>query len=304
MVGTSRRQATPGDIYVADSTTPSPGAGDGAVYKVNPVNGESTRLHVGPPFVRIRGIAFGPEGNLFVTDIGAHAIHRIDLKTGAITTINTPLRAPWGIVYEPLLGDFLVTDPLLGAVVSVDPETGDVKTLVKEEGGLKEPHGIALAPGGPAYVTDFGARAVIKVARAAGGWKASSFAKGPFAAPEGIVAMGGSRFYVAETVAPGGLEGDPSMTGGNGGLFGWLDGETPELLYQPTTSGGALWTPIGLAPRADDERIYIGSTGGLPGDGSIVVMDVANRGLDEIARGFATPIGIAVAPPEQLENGR
>lgn len=298
----TKTKAVPGDIYVADS---SANAGAGAVYKVNPENGQSVLVHVGPPFVGIHGIALGPEGNLFVTDIGAHAIHKINLKTSAVTTITAPLdpllRVPWGIVYEPLLEEFLVTDSLLGRVVRVDPKTGAVKP-VAIDGGLKVPHGIALELGGSAFVTDFKSRAVIKVARTPGGWKASSFKKGPFATPEGIaidVSAGGSRFYLSDAIAPGGTSGTTAVNG-VGGLFTWIGEKAPDLLYQPTTAAGILLTPLGLALSSDGKTLYIGSTGGLPNTGSIVTMNLANNKLKTLAGGFSSPLSIAVAPPKQV----
>jgi hypothetical protein len=297
--GGTKTKATPGDIYVVDSSANS---GLGAVYKVNPENGQSVLVHVGLPFNGIRNIAYGPEGNLFVTDTGAHAIDKIDLKTGAVTAITPPLnpllRAPWGIVYEPLLGEFLVTDVTLGTVVRVDPKTGEVKPAASE-GGLKMPHGIALELGGPAYVADFKAAAVIKVARTGGDWKAGTFKKGPpFAAPEAL-ALDGSRFYLSDAIAPGGLSGATSVSG-VGGLFTWIGSGAPDLLYQPTTGGGILRTPLGLAPSADGKTMYIGSTGGLPGTGAIVEMNLATKKLKLLAGGFASPLSIAVAPPKAV----
>jgi hypothetical protein len=301
--GGTKTKAIPGDIYVVDSNA---NVAAGAIYKVNPENGQSTLVHVGPPLLGIRGVALGPEGNLFVTDIGAHAIFKIDLKTSAVTAVTAPLNpllwAPWGIVYEPGLGEFLVTDALLGTVVGVDPKTGVVKTLAKE-GGLATPHGIALEPGGAAYVTDFKSRAVIKVAQGPGGWKASTFKKGPFSAAEGIAigtTAAGSRFYVADAVAPGGNNGITALSG-VGGLFSWLGAAAPDLLYQPTTAGGVLLTPLGLAPSSDGKTLYIGSTGGLPGTGSLVAMNIADGKLRTVAGGFASPLAIAVAPPKQVE---
>lgn len=300
--GGEKTKAEPGDIYVSDSTA---NLGAGIVYKVNPVSGQSSVVHVGPPFVGARGIALGPEGNLFVTDIGAHAIHKIDLKARTVTTITAPfnplLHMPWGIVYEPLLGEFLVTDPYLGRVVRVNPKDGAVKP-VATDGGLVAPHGIALEPGGSAYVADLKSRAVIKLARTAGGWKASSFKKGPFVALEGIAidpTAGGSRFYVADTVAPGGTHGATAVKG-VGGLFSWLGGAAPELLYEPTTSGGVLLTPLGLAPSSDGKTLYIGSTGGIPGTGSVVAMNLASNKLKTLSGGFSSPVSIAVAPPKQV----
>ncbi len=143
---------------------------------------------------------------------------------------------------------------------------------------------------------------MIKVARTGGSWKASSFKKGPFVAPEGIAidaTAGGSRFYVADTVAPGGTSGTTAING-VGGLFSWLGAGAPALLYQPTTAAGVLLTPLGLAPSSDGKTLYIGSTGGLPGSGSIVAMNLANNKLKTLSGGFASPLGIAVAPPKKV----
>lgn len=300
-VGGTKTKAIPGDIYVVDSTA---NAGAGAVYKVNPENGQSSLVHVGPPFLGVRGVALGPEGNLFVTDINAHAVLKIDLKTSAVTQVTAPLnpllRVPWGIVYEPGLGEFLVTDAFLGTVVGVNPKTGAVKTLART---LAAPHGIALEPGGPAYVTDFTTRAVFKVEQAPGTWQVSPFKKGPFSAAEGIAittTTGGPRFYVADAIAPGGNSGATAVTG-VGGLFSWIGAAAPELLYQPTTAAGILLTPLGLAQSSDGKTLYIGSTGGLPGTGSLVAMNIADGKLRTVAGGFGSPIAIAVAPPKQVE---
>lgn len=301
--GGTKAKAIPGDIYVVDAAA---NLSTGAVYKVNPESGQSSLVHVGPPFAGVRGIAMGPEGNLFVTDIGAHGILKIDMKTSAITRITAPveplMQVPWGIVYEPLVEEFLVTDSFHGTVVRVNPKTGAVKPLASG-GGLGKPHGIALEPGGSAYVTDFKSKAVIRLAQSGGGWKASTFKKGPFVAPEGI-AIGttpaGSRFYVAETVAPGGTSG-ATAPGGSGGLFSWLGSAAPELLYTPKTAAGVLATPTGLAPSSDGKTLYIGSTNGLPGTGAIVAMNIADGKLRTLAGGFSIPEGIAVAPPKQVE---
>lgn len=295
-------KAIPGDLYVVDSGVNN---GLGALYKINPENGQPSIVHVGPPFTGIRGVAFGPEGNLFLTDIGAHAILKFDLKTGAvtrITAVNEPqLGAPWGIVYEPGIGDFLVTDSVQGTVVRVDPKTGVVKRLYNNGGA---PHGIALEPGGPAYVTDQKFRGVLKLVRSGGSdWNYSVFKKGPFLAPEGIAPVAtaaGTRFYVADTAAPGGTQG-LTAAGGSGGLFSWLGAAAPDVLYTPRTSGGVLQIPTALAQSSDGKTLFIGSNDGLAGKGAIVAMNLANDKLRTLAGGFSLPSGIAVAPPKRVE---
>jgi hypothetical protein len=299
----AKAKAIPGDVYVIDSGVNN---GLGALYKVNPESGQPSVVHVGPPFTGVRGLAFGPEGNLFLTDIGAHAILKLDLKNGAvtrITAVNEPLLGgPWGIVYEPGIGDFLVTDSVQGTVVRVDPKTGVVKRLYHNNGGA--PHGIALEPGGPAYVTDQKFRGVLKVVRSGGSdWSFSVFKKGPFLAPEGIALVptaAGTRFYVADTAAPGGNS-STTAPGGFGGLFSWLGSAAPEVLFTPKTSGGVLQIPTALAQSSDGKTLFVGSNDGLAGKGAIVAMNLADGKLRTLAGGFSLPSGIAVAPPKRVE---
>lgn len=296
-------KAIPGDIYVVDSGVNN---GLGALYKVNPQSGQPSIVHVGAPFTGVRGVAFGPEGNLFLTDIGAHAILKFDLKNGAvtrITAVNEPqLGAPWGIVYEPGIGDFLVTDSVQGTVVRVDPKTGVVKRLYNNNGGA--PHGIALEPGGPAYVTDQKFRGVLKLVRSGGNdWNYSVFKKGPFLAPEGIAPVptaAGTRFYVADTAAPNGANG-LTAAGDSGGLFSWLGGAAPDVLFTPRTSGGVVQIPTALAQSSDGKTLFIGSNDGLAGKGAIAAMNLADGKLRTLAGGFSLPSGIAVAPPKRVE---
>ena len=286
--GGSKAKAVAGDIYIADS---SANTGSGAVYKVNPETGLTTLVHSGPPFSQIRDIAFGPDGNLYVTDIGASAIHKIDLKNGTVTRLTKQfdplLRNPWGIVYDPLLGDFLVSDFFFGSVVRVDPKTGATNQLV-EDNLLKRAHSIALVPGGPAFVVGFKGQSVVKVEQTNGKWNATSFMKGPFVAPFGIAigtAPAGSRFFLSDAV--------PYTQAG--GVYGWLGSAKPELI----ASNSVLGTPAGLGLSADGRTLYIGSTGTSAGTGSIIEMNLADRKLKMLAGGFVSPTSFAVAPPKK-----
>lgn len=282
--GGTKAKAVVGDVYVADS---SANVGSGAVYKVNPANGMSTLVHQGTPFSQIREIAFGPDGNLYVTDLGASAVHVINLKTGAVTRLTKQfdplLRNPWGIVYDPMLGDFLVTDFFFASVVRVDPKTGATKRLVQDD-VLKRAHSIALAPGGPAFVTGFKERGVVKVE----GAKASTFKKGPFAALFGITIAttpAGYRFFVTDAV--------PYTQ--SGGIYSWVDSGKPELIV----SNSQIGTPAGLGLSSDGKTLYIGSTGTSAGTGSILEMNLADGKLKTLAGGFVSPTSFAIAPPRK-----
>jgi hypothetical protein len=285
--GNAKVKVVPGDIYVSDS---SANVGSGAVYRVNPENGSTVLIHQGAPFSAIRDIAFGPEGNLYVADMGASAIHKIDLKTGAVTRLTAPfdslLRNPWGIVYDPTFGDFLVTDRFFGTVVRVDPKTGVVKPLAD---GLKQPHSIALAPGLGPFVTDLRTPGVFRIEQGAGGWKAKLFKKAPFVALTGIaigVTPAGYRFFVSDSV--------PYTQAG--GVCSWVDNGKPEVL----ASNSVIGTPAGVGLSSDGRTLYIGSTGTSAGTGSIIEMNLADKKLKTLAGGFVSPVSFAVAPPKQV----
>jgi sugar lactone lactonase YvrE len=287
----------PGDIYFSDS---SANVGSGAIYKINPENGVTTLVHQGPPFANIRDIALGPDGNLYVTDIGASAIHKIDLATHAVTRLTPQfdplLRNPWGIVYDPVLGDFLVTDFFFGSLLRVDPKSGAVKKVLSDD-VLKQSRSLALAPGQGAFTTNIKAHGVVRMAQAGGGWKASVFKKG-FAAPFGIAigaTAAGQRFFLTDATPPS----QP------GGVYDWLESDPllrpagsskPELI----AANSQIGTPAGLALSSDGKTLYIGSTGSAAGSGSLLAMNLADRKLKTVAAGFVSPVSIAVAPPKKV----
>ncbi len=286
--GGNKVKIVPGDIYVSDS---SANAGAGAVYRVNPENGVTTLIHQGAPFAGIRDIALGPDGDLYVTDIGASAIHRIDLATHSVTRLTPQfdplLRNPWGIVYDPTLGDFLVTDFFFGSLLRVDPKTGAVKRLIDDE-ALKRSHSLALAPGLGAFTTNLRALGVMRMIQSGNGWKASVFKKG-FPAPLGIAiatTAAGQRFFLSDSSPPGQA----------GGVYSWLGSSKPELLAGDTSIG----TPAGLGLSSDGKTLYIGSTGSVAGSGSLLAMNLADRKLKTVATGFVSPVSIAVAPPKKV----
>ncbi len=141
----------------------------------------ATEVVVGEGLTRISGMALGPDGMLYVSDIGELAVHgdegiyRVDPSDGTVSTVvpsglplGTPGRLLFGDGRAPFGDDLIVADwnseetagCCGGRIFSVDVETGAVATVSLGSPSLTtgDPFGIALASGGfpgAAYVQDF-----------------------------------------------------------------------------------------------------------------------------------------------------
>jgi hypothetical protein len=67
---------------------------------------DMSTFNTGSPITRMRGLTFGPEGELYVTDAGTDAIYRIDFSGSAVDTITQIFALPAGsgaldIIYQP-----------------------------------------------------------------------------------------------------------------------------------------------------------------------------------------------------------
>lgn len=298
----------PGDLYVADSSA----VGGPALYRVDATTGAKALVHQGPPFSGIRGLGFGPDGDLYIADLGASAIHKLTLATGAVTRVSqgsTLLYRPWDVAFSALWPqDVLVTDSVLQSVVRVSRTSGKVERLVdrtSEGFGLRMPHGIAATPFGDPFVADFQTRKIHRVELVRGTWTATVQKSGFLATPEdlaiGVGLSGGEAF-------PRFFASDPGASSGAGGVYTWLERDpqlaprgsgTPELL----ASGGVLKSPTGLAPSNDGRTLYVASVNAITpvGGGAIVAIDLATRRARVLADGFQSPVGIAVAPPRRVQ---
>ncbi|MEG6508823.1 hypothetical protein V6C03_07550 [Methyloligella sp. 2.7D] len=138
-------------------------APDGAVYATNTAGMEIVKLAPGAEELEIwvsdpvlkgglDGLAFGPDGNLYVNTFSANELFRIDVEDGeakGIAKLETPpLGKPDGI--RPVPGGFVMVE---GAgkldLITVDGDTVDIETI----GAFTEPTGVTVV-GDRAWVTE------------------------------------------------------------------------------------------------------------------------------------------------------
>lgn len=121
-------------------------------------------------------------GNLFVADTFNHCIRRVDVVTGAITTVAgsgkkgytgdggpaaaATLNEPYGVL-AGAAGNLYIVDRLNYCIRVVDGQTGRIRTLAgvgtpgysgdggpAERAAMREPNALELAPDGALYIAD------------------------------------------------------------------------------------------------------------------------------------------------------
>jgi Ca2+-binding RTX toxin-like protein len=124
-------QATPGEIYVSDEDTATPGPGDGGIFTFGPNGGAPTEFVTNEEFSDPTGLALYPDGRLVMVDSSANVIFFVDPASGAVTN------AGGGGLLTGLTRDIAVTADrkVLAAVedtedvVRYDPATGAFTTF-------------------------------------------------------------------------------------------------------------------------------------------------------------------------------
>jgi sugar lactone lactonase YvrE len=190
----------------ADATGNTFVANGNAIEKIAP-EGDVTTLATG--FELVSGIAFGPDGNLYVADVGAALVYRVTMG-GSVTTIAgnaDEFGAPWGIAVDSLRNIY-VTD-LSRHRVQVIATNGSVSTLAGSGNpGLfdgpaatsrfRSPSGIAVDAARNVYITDFGNNAIRKYTRSTGQVSTLVAPAAGLNAPSGITSDAEGNLYVAD----------------------------------------------------------------------------------------------------------
>lgn len=142
-------------------------------------------------FKQPHSIQFGPGGDLYICDIGNHAIRRLDVKTGTISTFagtgkagptpdgapirGTPLNGPRSLDFDAEGRLWLATREG-NQVFRLDPKAGTIHHVAgtgkkgftgnggpAREATLSGPKGIAVAPGGDVYLVDTESHSIRKI---------------------------------------------------------------------------------------------------------------------------------------------
>lgn len=153
------------------------GSGKGDVGKFE---GAAKEININQPF----GVEVGPNGALYVTEVGHHRVWRVDLKTGKAAVVagngkegysgdgeaatQASLNEPYEVRFDAEGNMYFVE--MVGAVIRrVDAKTGLISTIAGTgkpgyggDGGpatqaqFKQPHSIALDDNNGLYVADIG----------------------------------------------------------------------------------------------------------------------------------------------------
>jgi sugar lactone lactonase YvrE len=172
-----------GDLRGANISTVA-GTGQGGN---NGDQGDATHVHVTQPF----GVEIGPDGALYVTEVGNHRIMRVDRKTNQLTTIvgtgkagylgnrqeatHAVLREPYELRFAKN-GDIYFVEMKNHIVRKIEALTNTVRLVAGigtagfgGDGGaataaaLNNPHSIALDEQGFLYIADIGNHRIRRV---------------------------------------------------------------------------------------------------------------------------------------------
>jgi len=149
--------------------------------------GPATSAQINNPY----GLRIGPDGAMYICEIGSHVIRRVDLKTGIISTfagtgekgnsgdggpaIEARMNEPYELVFDRA-GNLLFTDMQEHVIRRIDHATHVITTIAgtgqpgfSGDGGpaikaqLRQPHSIALAPDGGLLICDIGNHRIRRV---------------------------------------------------------------------------------------------------------------------------------------------
>jgi DNA-binding beta-propeller fold protein YncE len=149
--------------------------------------GNALSINIGDPF----GVAAGPDGALYVTEVRNHRVRRLDMKSGELTTvagcgdkgysgdggpaIEAKMNEPYEIRFDRD-GNMVVVEMQNHIVRRIDKKTKTISTIAgtgrkgfrgdgkrATEAQFNQPHSIAIDRGGAIYIADIGNHRIRRV---------------------------------------------------------------------------------------------------------------------------------------------
>ncbi len=267
-----------GSLYVTNPNS-GPGAGSDEVLRYDGATGAFRGVFVAAGSGgghNLSGLAFGPDGDLYVASTNNSKVLRYDGATGAFLGEIVPARSgglarPVGVAFGPgpgPNGDLYVTSLDTDQVLRYDGQTGAFRGVfvASGAGGLRGAYDLAFGPDGDLYVASFVSNQVLRYDGATGAFRAAlggggllfptylTFrprpAVGPcLAGPETLCLLGG-RFAVTATWATAtgtGAAQAVALTGDTGYLwfFNPANVETVVKVLDGCALGGHVWVFAG-----------------------------------------------------------
>jgi len=112
------------------------------------------------------GLGIGPDGGLYVTEVGNHRISRVDLKSGKLTVVAGSLKEPYEIAFDKA-GNLYFCDRLGHRIGRIDRKSHVITTVAgtgiegySGDGGkateaqLRQPHSIVFGRDGKLLICD------------------------------------------------------------------------------------------------------------------------------------------------------
>lgn len=226
------------------------GGGTSAVSEVlayDPVRGGFLGVFAsGGSLSSAQGLAFGPDGNMYVASAQTGQILRFDGKTGTYLGVFAQVDEPASITFGPD-GNLYVVSDIVNGVVRFDGKTGaSMGTFASASGNtMNNPFMAVFGPDGNLYVSSLFSAQVLRFEGRSGAYQNVFSTASPTAGPTGLLFTPDGRLLVSDSFNEQILSFDAS-TGAAKGVF---------------ASGGPLTGPSGLALGPNND-VYVANPEG------------------------------------------
>jgi DNA-binding beta-propeller fold protein YncE len=239
------------------------------------------------------GLTFGPDGALYICEVGNHVVRRLDLATKQLTVVagtgqkgysgdggpatQAQLNEPYDAKFDSL-GNLFIADMQNNAVRRVDVHTHNIATVSKD---FRQPHCLAFSIDGNLLVCDIGNNRIQQVDLELD--VISTFLNRTFQGPRSIEFDPGGQMYLA-------LRDANSVGKVNDEYVPVATVQSPKsIAYAPDDT---LWVADSENHRILNVNLISGTVAALAGTGA------AGDGPDgdPLQCKLARPHGVAVAP--------